>query len=95
MDLELVRDVTRDYKKLLGAMVGGGKQFDFDGSSPDPTDVLGHLATMPDQMETMLDHQQTEKAMRWLGFMQGVLWARGVYTLNELRKHNAPDCEDK
>ena len=35
------------------------------------------------------------KVNRWLGFMQGVLWAQGSFTLNELRQHNAPDCEPK
>ena len=28
------------------------------------------------------------KANRWLGFMQGVLWRSGIYTLDELREHN-------
>ena len=29
-----------------------------------------------------------EKAMRWLGFIQGVLFAKGVYTIDEMREHN-------
>ena len=28
------------------------------------------------------------KAMRWLGFMQGVLVALGVYTLDEVKEHS-------
>lgn len=31
-----------------------------------------------------------EKAFRWLGFMQGVLWAEGVYAIDELKNHNKP-----
>lgn len=31
-----------------------------------------------------------EKAFRWLGFMQGVLWAEGVYAIDELKDHNKP-----
>jgi hypothetical protein len=33
---------------------------------------------------------RTDKAFRWLGFMQGVLWAEGVYHIEELKKHNKP-----
>lgn len=29
-----------------------------------------------------------EKFMRWLGFVQGVLWVNGVYTIDEMREHN-------
>lgn len=33
---------------------------------------------------------RTEKAFRWLGFIQGVLWAEGVYSIDELKDHNKP-----
>lgn len=29
-----------------------------------------------------------EKAHRWLGFIQGVLWMAGVFTLDELKEHS-------
>ena len=32
-----------------------------------------------------------EKLMRWLGFMQGALWVKGIYTIDELKAHNRPD----
>jgi len=28
------------------------------------------------------------KGMRWLGFIQGVLWREGVFTIDEMRDHN-------
>jgi hypothetical protein len=31
-----------------------------------------------------------EKAFRWLGFVQGVLWTNRVYTLDNLKSHNRP-----
>jgi hypothetical protein len=36
-----------------------------------------------------------EKFMRWLGFMQGVLWNNGIYTLDQLKDHNRPTSELK
>jgi len=29
-----------------------------------------------------------EKANRWLGFVQGVLWATGIYSIDAMRDHN-------
>lgn len=37
---------------------------------------------------------QREKFMRWLGYMQGVLSCNGVYTIDEMRRHNMPTGED-
>ena len=39
------------------------------------------------------DAHQRDKVMRWLGFVQGVLWSLGVYTVADLRQHNAPGGE--
>ena len=32
-----------------------------------------------------------DKVMRWLGFVQGVLWHADFYTLDELKGHSHPD----
>ena len=29
-----------------------------------------------------------EKLMRWLGFVQAILWGIGIFTLDELKSHN-------
>ena len=29
-----------------------------------------------------------EKAMRWLGFIQGGLWAGGIYSIEDMKNHN-------
>lgn len=31
-----------------------------------------------------------EKAFRWLGFIQGVLWCEGIFTIEEMKDHNRP-----
>lgn len=28
------------------------------------------------------------KANRWLGFIQGALWAAGLFTIDDMREHN-------
>lgn len=47
--------------------------------------------------DQMLDHAlvmcdfefgDMEKSMRWLGFIQGVLYSKSIYTIDELKAHN-------
>ena len=46
------------------------------------------------ELDTRFPHDgKKEKAMRWLGFMQGVLWTSGV-SLQELKNMNRPDDKD-
>jgi hypothetical protein len=37
------------------------------------------------------DPSKVEKAMRWLGFIQGVLWCTGFKSLDDLRNDSKPD----
>lgn len=50
-----------------------------------------HLADMASRLRKLLEEGRVEKAMRWLGFMQGAMWALGVYTIEELKNHSRPD----
>lgn len=47
-----------------------------------------HVRWMCDEVDHMYDREgETEKVQRWLGFIQGVMWATGLYTIDELRGH--------
>ena len=35
-----------------------------------------------------VEEGRIEKAMRWLGFIQGVMWSEGIYTIDEMKEHN-------
>ncbi len=56
----------------------------------DYNDALRHCHNMLDQMVQFVKEGRMEKTFRWLGFIQGVLWANGIYTLAELQNHNKP-----
>jgi len=45
--------------------------------------MLDHALVMCD-----FDFGDMEKSMRWLGFIQGVLYTKHVYTIDELKAHN-------
>ncbi len=50
-----------------------------------------HLHTMIPKMEELSQHNDyatREKLMRWIGFMQGALWMRGDFTVDDFREMN-------
>lgn len=49
---------------------------------------LKHVMWMCLEIPMLVDQGKLDKAMRWLGFVQGVLWACRVYTIDEMRAHN-------
>lgn len=66
-----------------------------------PAPTLAHIAWMCEQAPDFLDDfvcdcgqhhkadpKKIEKAQRWLGFIQGVLWSSGFYSIDELRNHS-------
>jgi hypothetical protein len=50
-----------------------------------------HLLYMLWQIPHFIKEGRKEKANRWLGFVQGALWANDIYTIEEMKDHNRPD----
>jgi hypothetical protein len=47
------------------------------------------LLTMFPLMRKMLENPNDwDKLMRWLGFVQGVYWSDGTFTIDQMRDHN-------
>jgi hypothetical protein len=59
-----------------------------DGDPCVPTRNIRHVAWMLSEIRTQVEAHEVEKAMRWLGFVQGALWSYGWYGLDEIRDHN-------
>jgi hypothetical protein len=63
---------------------------------PKMRNMLADVATLGDEPLSIAVAsgyiQKREKLMRWLGFLQGVLFAFGIYTVDEMRAHNKPDA---
>jgi hypothetical protein len=49
---------------------------------------LNHLLWMCHEASTFMKDGRSEKAMRWLGFIQGAFWALGVRSVDEMKKDN-------
>lgn len=53
-------------------------------------DTTAHFKFMCDEAQLFVDQGRVEKAMRWLGFLQGSFWMDDVFTLDQLKKHSMP-----
>ena len=56
--------------------------------------ILGHLLYMCESIRGFIAAGRREKAMRWLGFLQGALWVRGLATIDDMKEANRPDEQD-
>jgi hypothetical protein len=80
--LDRVKQVVRFYEKVALREVG---------SAPFATGWQSKIIEMAPRLIMFCDEGRTEKAMRWLGFMQGLLWWNETFTLAELEAHNNMD----
>lgn len=55
--------------------------------------IRRHLLWMCVTAKGLVEESRTEKAMRWLGFIQGALWASGKKSLTDLKHDSMPDDE--
>ena len=52
-------------------------------------DNLSHARHMVGEVMKLAEAGDVPKANRWFGFVQGVLWTMGIFTINEMRAHNS------
>lgn len=88
--------IIRDYEDSLNIRFKGIKPAEkkflaYQGLLPDH---VAHIKSMFPRMREIIAEGRREKAMRWLGFIQGWLWAQGIYSVDELGKHNMPEASD-
>ena len=99
MTSQQVREALDIYEGSLTRF--GAKPVRIDTSSR-PRQQLGqqeqanHLLWMCGEAKKFLDHVAgdkddrgiIEKAMRWLGFIQGGLWSAGLFSIDQMKDHN-------
>jgi hypothetical protein len=85
-----VKQVVKAYQERLEREGYRAAQIDFDRTTAafPRSRQLEHAAWMCTEVQKAIDAGERERAMRWFGFLQGVLWAHGIYAVNELREQN-------
>lgn len=51
-------------------------------------DALNEAYWMCGEVRKLVRQGRWSKALRWIGFIQGVLWMSGIYSITELKVHN-------
>jgi len=87
---EQVRQVAKAYQARLSREGYQPVQVNMDRTTASfpKSRQLEHVAWACGEMVRVLDAGDRERAMRLLGFCQGVLWAHGLYAVNELHEQN-------
>lgn len=87
---EQVTQVARTYQEKLSREGYEPHPIDFDRTTASfpRSRQLEHVAWMCKDIQELLKNGDRERAMRHLGFAQGVLWVHGIYAVNELREQN-------
>lgn len=57
----------------------------------DTDHTKSHALWMCAEIPRLLDENKIEKVMRWLGFVQGILWCNGLVSIDELCSDNKND----
>lgn len=84
------RLITR-YDATIPARMHAG---DFRSARIYP-ETLEHALWMCQRARTLIDTGEKEKAMRCIGFIQGVLWAEGVCTIDQLKDINSQNAFER
>lgn len=84
MKIEKVQRLVASYRNTTLAQVES-KKFTTHGQLPDASQALAHAKWMCEEVHSMTDEG---KAMRWLCFVQGVLWMTGRRTIDQMRDDN-------
>lgn len=87
MTAEKVQEVLELYETKLHAEIWGTGRHKAINR---PSHLLHALGMIP-QVYLFRKEGRIEKAFRWLGFIQGILYCEGVYTIEEMKNHNRPD----
>ena len=89
-----LRVVTNYIKDLYSFNIMSKRHLDLDinnfDMSKDRNSMLEHSHWMCEQMISQCDDYDNniEKVMRWLGFVQGIFWTTGFYSIDKMRTDN-------
>lgn len=90
MTPEKVLEVIETYRRLFVERNIGKSDYPHDELLGGEVHGLEHCHGMLDKMVEFIREGRMEKTFRWLGFVQGILWAFRVFPLTDLKNHNRP-----
>ncbi len=87
--LEAIEDARQAIEKYVPGLEPRCADLAFKGDVE--LDVsLAHALWMLPEMKEFVLKGRIDKAFRWLGFLQGILWVTGVMSIDDSRRANMP-----
>lgn len=90
MEVAKVERVIDYYETTLTMLGFRPLEAEYNSKQVVLTIQINHVVSMLPKMKRFLKENRVEKTMRWLGFVQGVLYSHGFFSIDELRRHNMP-----
>lgn len=90
MTPERLATIAKSYAESLQKRAGTPERFPADQRLGLATwaKFHRHLLWLATEIPSLVQQGRLEKSFRWLGFIQGALWARGMITIEDLKNHN-------
>lgn len=89
MTSDQVREAVLRYEIQLLGSGATSSQFSVFAAHPSIQEGLNHALWMCSIIRTQLDEGKLDKAVRWLCFVQAVIWMGGLGPINDFRRDNA------
>ena len=83
-----VIDAVRKYDEILDRHGISIVRVDLHKVGPQQQEILQHARWMCQQIPGLVAEKHLEKVSRWLGFIQGVLWAIGEGSIDDFKDDN-------
>jgi hypothetical protein len=94
VDAQKILGVLDIYEEKVSSMCTAPARADpHECTVLDVPKKYAHVWWMITTLRDFIHEGRMEKAFRWLGFIQGVLWACGMYSVEDLAGHNKPSEE--
>lgn len=87
MTPEKILAIVAAHKRMLSSSGIPAVEYHHAATIQDSSAALKHCHYMLKKIPT-IHRTDAAKAARWLGFVQGVLWAHGMCTIEEMKKLN-------
>lgn len=87
---KIIEALQLHAKQMEERFIGGSTPPERNPEATSSSAQIRHMKWMVEEATRLVREGHREKAMRWLGFIQGGLWVMGLSSIEESRQANMP-----
>lgn len=89
MTNQQIRSALTAYEEIFNHRGVSPRELPSDRCPRHSLEIWDHaLSMIPKMRDWIEDKTKREELMRWLGFLQAILWLKGICTLEQLKNDN-------